>query len=215
MGDIIRIIKPGGSEKVAAAGDYVHVKTANRAFHLVFEDENYGKIEVTQGDQVRLKGELSGFRIENKDQLNALNVELIVGFGAFRAGQLVGSIDSLNSIINPVVIKRIMPHGYAGHYQIYSVTAFSATLVLPAANINGVIASNINVSSNISTVAVVAHYSAPISPLDNTVARVISRVPGGWGSHQNNEGNIFIPAGLGLYVVSNGTAMTSLDYEVL
>jgi len=219
MGDIIRTITAGGSEKVAAAGDYVHVKTADRAFHLVFEDENYGKIEVTQGDQVRLKGDLSGFRIENKDTINALNVELIVGFGAFRAGQLVGSIDSVNTIVNPVENKAHVSASLNKGW-LYTASAAPLTVVAPASNVNGILIHNaaaLSLSALSSVLCgVVANVAAPVGINDPGNIRFCFSMGGSMVHNQLNN-TIHIPAGHGVYCISSttGGAYYTVVLEVL
>jgi len=224
MGDIVRTIAAGGAEKVAAAGDYVHVKTANMAFHLVFEDENYGKIEVTQGDQVRLKGDISGFRIENKDLANPLNVELIVGFGAFRAGQLVGSIDSINTIVNPVtvnahdvnnIVNPLKPNTLVSKYYDNTASLALQTIVAPAANINGIRIDLASITIYNGDTALLAKASAPLSSTDAFAYHILYAVSGTWIT-TNLPNPIIIPAGLGLYVKpSNGSQNASVCYEVL
>ncbi|MDX8400896.1 MAG: hypothetical protein R8K20_11725 [Gallionellaceae bacterium] len=231
MSDVALVIQIGRAERVEQVGEYIAVKESNVPVDIHIQ--GVGTMKMQKGEVWRIKGGFDGFSIENYGAV-AGNILLAVGYGDYRAALSVGNLDTINTIVNPITIntpsvQKIIEtvnvskaaRSFPGSYNFYSVPAFAPVeIIAPLANVNGVVIGNIGICANVNvTAAFLGKATLPVGGVGAAYAdnqcRVYGRVLGGFTCLGAVSGEFIIPAGLGLYAVSDGMVTMNLEYEVL
>ncbi|MDQ6970924.1 MAG: hypothetical protein Q9M16_10485 [Mariprofundus sp.] len=223
MSDVTLKIPINSGEQVEQNGEYIAVKSTN--VPLDVHVPGVGTMSMKSGDVWRISGGFIGFYIENYGAITG-DVLLAVGYGDYRPGLVVGSVDAINTITNPITTQKIIQtvnvksdvSGLINYHHYKSVGAITE-IVSPAANMNGIRVMSGGISSP-STGGNPAIIGNPVSPTllsdsyNNNMAAIYFRL---WNASQDAQlvTPFLVPAGLGLYHVSQAASFINLNYEVM
>lgn len=170
--------------------------------------------ELNPGRTITLQEPANGILINNISGGADIVGKLTYGDGSVTDDSVLGSVDINAATINALLAGKYNVRPEAATANFKSVTALAATtpdtLVTPGANVSGILvlsASTMNqVASGSSKVSLIAKNAAPTTNIDGEVL-MMSGFVGASGSTNFDAatlpGPVFVPAGLGLYYISD------------
>lgn len=204
-------LTPGGSQTILVMGEYFRIQSATGAVTVTVE--GYGKLPGLLTGQGLQRVPYS--RLILTDASGAANAGVILCSGAEFVDNRTYGVNSLDApTIAALKLSTPRPEAATGFLNYQGSVAANAPLVMftPASNPNGVILqsafmTDFQISIGILACGFIAKNAAPANALDGQVVlapHLDAAVPatGYWHSGQLNQ-PVLIPAGLGLYFVSD------------
>lgn len=122
---------------------------------------------------------------------------------------LLGAFAGVSAFADAIPIGKFFSNGSATVGQVVQIVA-------PATNVNGLYlrTAQLQVWSTNSGVAVFASPTAPANCCDASTRNIFEMASGVGGVSQNLPNQLFIPAGMGIWIGANGSVGWELTYDL-
>lgn len=223
MSNIAEVLTAGQSKRFNVTGRFVRLMSATGAVEITY---------FINGSEIGRTGNVqAGYAEEFDEVFDAFTVVDKSGAGntieilyrmnsRARYDRSAGNVAITNTQNSPIPVSSV-GQGYGGAFV--SNTALGANaaqvVVAPGANLNGVIIHRAQLKSYNSTAVpmtvLIAKASAPAGVIDGDVILSPDTFVGGYTSHGKLEDSIVVPAGKGLYFISDIGESGALSFRNL